>query len=177
MIVENPEEAIDILDMSLHGMSYKEIGAAVGKSQSRCAVLAYSSVRMLRSVPYTSNEPMPPHNCFSWKERQAHKEFWLRQIDYARGLQLRVPPPGTLREIASDAGRIYGLGATQVLRVIKRFEAAILDYSRGGPRYGQDNADRQITPTRLRPEGAEYNTETPHELCRTHGDLRKRSDG
>jgi hypothetical protein len=131
VILENPEEAIDILDMSLHGMSFKEIGVTVGKSRARCAYLAYAAVHLLRNVPYLSNEPMPDHDCFSWKGRQAHQEFWLRQIDYARGLQLRVPTPSDLRAIASDAGSIYGLGPREVLRVIKRYEAGILAYSKG----------------------------------------------
>jgi hypothetical protein len=140
VILRNPERAIEILELTLNGTTLKECARKFNVSPQLCDQLTRRAVLYLRSFPYLSDEIMPEHNWMRAQQRQAHREFWLRQIQHARALNLCAPPRDELVAIAAEVGMPFGLSAANTLRLIQSYERRLL-------KVGRSAGQSQSTPS------------------------------
>ena len=61
------------------GETYKDAGAKIGVSESRCRQLVYRVMRMSLNPKYITSQ-FPEHNYWIIKEARAYRDFWLTQI-------------------------------------------------------------------------------------------------
>jgi hypothetical protein len=119
MSLRDLDRALNVLEATLQGRSLADCAKQFGLSRGRCAVLAADAARLIHSMPH-----LPSNDWRRAAERMKHRDYWLSRIAKARRLNLAAVFSAR-RQVAADVGRVHGLTARQVLRLVKQYESGL----------------------------------------------------
>lgn len=124
--LKDPHRAFSIFETLLKGKTLVECSKLFNLSGARCRQIANDAAYLLRDFPYVSPEAVPRQNITDARQRLKHREFWLRQIAYARSLNVRILSQAEKDKVLKPLGDMFNLRSGDIEWLISEYHRKMI---------------------------------------------------